>query len=694
MALTRMSPTMRNQLIIVATGLLLAGCPDALTSSASGDSSNGAGDTNSLPDSTSGLDAATDPDAVPEDAVPEDAVLSDAAGQDSGGPDVLVGEDSGPMPDTDVPDSSGGETPNLVINEIMYNPKESGNEDGEWVEIYNPGSAPVDLNGWTLKDKGSNNHVIGSSVVVEPGGYIVLGRNGTSSANGGYTADYVYENFFLANGGDSVVLLDASGKEIDQLSYKTESPWPDQLWGVSLELQDASFDNALAASWMAACAPFGDGDLGTPGQPNGKPPVLFDLIAGNHDWQAPSLPASLYFSPYDNLEDRVIDELKTAQTSVTMAFFNIRLIQVLWALEDLVADGVVVDVVLDAKQQAQDFNTMGEKLLAKGISVTLVDNTSAAESTMHQKFTVIDGQRVITGSANYSSTALNVSDEDLLIIDSADLAARFELEFIELKTGADDVDSLPYTGSPSVQAFMGPEDNLDDRVLALIAGATTSVHVAMFQLNSSELVDALIDAHDSGINTVVILDQKFLAAGGAELDLATAGVPLVLASNTATEFAEMHSKLMIVDNEIVAMGSYNWTNLASFHNDEGLLIIDEPELVVRAAGKFAQMITDYHPGSPSLLGLSEGDRTITFNVGNISLKDNAILNIKMTKNDIIWGVQLMNNTLTTTASSGTRIDYNYRVQSGNSIVFEGGHEHVFVVPFAAGPFVVNDAFRP
>ena len=94
-------------------------------------------------------------------------------------------------------------------------------------------------------------------------------------------------------------------------------------------------------------------------------------------------------------------------------------------------------MLLDKKQQDKSYNTMAEDLAAVGVPVTLIDNQSAADATMHNKFTVIDGRRVLTGSLNYSTTAMNRSEEELLIIDDAGIAELFENEFLELLAGGE-----------------------------------------------------------------------------------------------------------------------------------------------------------------------------------------------------------------------------------------------------------------
>ena len=46
-------------------------------------------------------------------------------------------------------------TPDVVINEIMYNPLHSTgstNDDGEFVELYNNNPVALDISGWSFVD--------------------------------------------------------------------------------------------------------------------------------------------------------------------------------------------------------------------------------------------------------------------------------------------------------------------------------------------------------------------------------------------------------------------------------------------------------------------------------------------------------------------------------------------------------------
>jgi phosphatidylserine/phosphatidylglycerophosphate/cardiolipin synthase-like enzyme len=378
-----------------------------------------------------------------------------------------------------------------------------------------------------------------------------------------------------------------------------------------------------------------------------------------------------------------------------LAFFNVRLNEVRDLLVAKDQAGLDVHVVLDSKQQDLPYNTMAAELRQAGVTVTEVDNTSAADATMHNKFTVIDGRRVLTGSANYSTTALNISDEDLVTFDDAALAGRFELEFSELVAGTD-VASVPYPSGARLEAWMGPEDGLYDHVVAALDGAQTSALCAMFTMNTAVLVQALIDAHDRGVTVVVVLDADQATDAGADADetLIAAGVPVILADNTGSAYAEMHSKFLVVDHQLVLMGSYNWTNLGSYFNDESILRIDDAHLASRVEGKFAQLLNDYAAVSASSLGLADGVQQVTFRVTNVTLEAGIELLIESVgPGPFETPAPLANGQVTTNVATGTRVEYRYSVRDDTGTLSQEGGARSFTVPYAAGPFEVVDAYK-
>ena len=54
----------------------------------------------------------------------------------------------------------------IVVTEFMNDSAAVSDTVGEWLEIYNSTGADIDLNGWTLKDDGSNSHTFSNSIIV------------------------------------------------------------------------------------------------------------------------------------------------------------------------------------------------------------------------------------------------------------------------------------------------------------------------------------------------------------------------------------------------------------------------------------------------------------------------------------------------------------------------------------------------
>ncbi len=77
---------------------------------------------------------------------------------------------------------------------------------GEWIELYNRGDEAADLEGWTIGDEIYDDIVL-PAIVVEPGEFVLLARNGDVYRNGGVAADYVYGNAIILWNSDDLVVL-------------------------------------------------------------------------------------------------------------------------------------------------------------------------------------------------------------------------------------------------------------------------------------------------------------------------------------------------------------------------------------------------------------------------------------------------------------------------------------------------------
>ena len=155
----------------------------------------------------------------------------------------------------------------VIITEILNNA--DGSDDGkEWFEIYNTSDSAIDLQDWSVTDEGSNAFTIFESLVIEAGGFLVLGEETDPVLNSGAEVDYAWgTNFTLGNGYDEVI-LSCGGVVIDMVAYDDGGTFPDPN-SFSMALSpDAynSVDNDLGENWGISLQPYGDGEnSGTPG---------------------------------------------------------------------------------------------------------------------------------------------------------------------------------------------------------------------------------------------------------------------------------------------------------------------------------------------------------------------------------------------------------------------------------------------
>jgi hypothetical protein len=155
----------------------------------------------------------------------------------------------------------------IVINEIMYNPI-SGDDDDEFIELYNRGSSPVNVGQWRFED--GVDYALPAGTIIPAGGYLVVAKNRTNllARHPGLSAALVVGNYSgqLANGGERLALampdfnLQTNGTivitnifyiDVNEVTYHDGGRWGE--WsdggGSSLELIDPRADNRLAANW-------------------------------------------------------------------------------------------------------------------------------------------------------------------------------------------------------------------------------------------------------------------------------------------------------------------------------------------------------------------------------------------------------------------------------------------------------------
>lgn len=179
--------------------------------------------------------------------------------------DTSAEDTAAPPPETTV---QPGE---VLVSEVMFDPSFVDGDVGEWIELRNLTDASLDLEGVVLQDGDGAGFLVEGSLLVDPGGFVVLGPSGDTATNGGAPIDYAYsiDAVKLGNEGDTLTLV-AGGVRLDTFTWDATVFTVAE--GSALQLSAAVEDpdaNDAAEAWCLATAPYGAGDLGTPGATNG-----------------------------------------------------------------------------------------------------------------------------------------------------------------------------------------------------------------------------------------------------------------------------------------------------------------------------------------------------------------------------------------------------------------------------------------
>lgn len=156
----------------------------------------------------------------------------------------------------------------LVINELMYDPI-SGDDNDEYIELYNRGTNAVSLDGWRLEDAVSYKFADGLSLA--PGGYLVVGKSraqllanypqlNATNTLGDYSGSLKNSGEHLAlTMSDDITSTNSFGEistnkihiVISEVTYGSGGHWGKYSGGggSSLELTDPRADLLQSSSW-------------------------------------------------------------------------------------------------------------------------------------------------------------------------------------------------------------------------------------------------------------------------------------------------------------------------------------------------------------------------------------------------------------------------------------------------------------
>lgn len=217
-------------------------------------------------------------------------------------------------------------------------------------------------------------------------------------------------------------------------------------------------------------------------------------------------------------------------------------------------------------------------LLRAGIDVKSDYNANI----FHQKFIVRDRVSLLTGSTNFTDTGVGRNLNHVVIVHDKGVTGEYAREFREIRRGRFGKWSAAHARAPRelsvsgvpVKVLFAPDHNPEMEIMKQMMRAEDRIDFAIFTFaRSSGIDDTMIKLARTGVRITGALDGKSAAQDWTpKEEVAAAGATLYTIPQSRT-VGKLHHKIMVIDEQVIIAGSFNYTQPATRLNDENILVI-------------------------------------------------------------------------------------------------------------------------
>lgn len=277
------------------------------------------------------------------------------------------------------------------------------------------------------------------------------------------------------------------------------------------------------------------------------------------------------------LDELIAADILQAQTQVDIAAFDLDAEPIVNALIELEKRSIPVRVVTD--EDNGELSSIN-RLRRNGISV-IEDNRSGL---MHNKFIIIDGHILYTGSMNYTTNGVYCNNNNLVRIDASRLAENYIVEMDEMYNdrifGPTSPENTPREkltiSGITVENYFSPELKVAPIIADAVSQAQEEILFMAFSFTEEEIGETMLARAEAGVTVKGVFETV-----GASSEYSYYG-PMRVSTLPNIEVWQdgnsrvMHHKVIIIDRETVILGSFNFSDSANNRNDENTLIIHDP----------------------------------------------------------------------------------------------------------------------
>jgi len=306
-----------------------------------------------------------------------------------------------------------------------------------------------------------------------------------------------------------------------------------------------------------------------------------------------------------SITEKLIQHIDAAKTTIHIASFETDLNDVAKALIRAKDRGVDVRWITDDESGilADKKPGRGQFAMLKKAGIKVIDDGRAA--LMHDKFWIFDGQTVWTGSTNVTISGMFEQNNNVIVIESPQLAAIYEQQWSDMWSGkfnskspsTVDQQKLTIDGT-NIQILFSPEDKAISQIIPYVQTAKKSIRFMAFTYTQEQLGKAMLDAMESGVQVTGVFESTGSDSEYSQMTpLYCAKAPVRQDGNPAF----LHHKVIIIDEHIVITGSLNFTDNADQSNNENVIIIDNADIAKLYTAEFQRVWAAGHDPEPGKL---------------------------------------------------------------------------------------------
>ena len=138
------------------------------------------------------------------------------------------------------------------------------------------------------------------------------------------------------------------------------------------------------------------------------------------------------------------------------------------------------------------------------------------------------------------------------------------------------------------EALFSPEESIKETLLKEMGSATSTLELAIHEITSLDLAQALLKAKQRGVKVRIIADSKQAKVKSSQITyLIRQGIVVKVVGGK--EKGMMNHRFAIFDGKRVVTGSFDWTDASAKWNYENVLILSDSEVVASYQKEFERL---------------------------------------------------------------------------------------------------------